>query len=325
MGEKLRHAGVRGGAGADGRERELADLATRQHGVVARDQLLAIGLSENTVDRWLAKGRLRRIHSEAYAVGHERLSQRGRWLAAVLAYREGALLSHLSAASLWGLAKDRGPVDVTAPIGRQGLRRRPRIRLHRSKIHPEDRAERGEIPVTSLARTLFDVSEAVDYERLKRMREESDRLGLLQIRELEQVCGRGCGRHALRPVRRLLAELAAPTETRSPLEERFAAFRQKHRLPTPAANVLVLDDEVDVLWPAARLIVELDSREYHGHDDAFERDRLRDARHLVAGYRTVRITHRRLNREPKQLASELRRLLAQDQNPSPAPAPMPAT
>ncbi len=321
MAGKLRHAV---GSGSE-RERELSNLAMGQRGVVARDQLLAIGLSERSIERWLAIGRLHPLHREVYAVGYGRVSQRGRWLAAVLAYGEGTLLSHLSAASLWGLAKDREPIDVTAPVGRQGLRRRPGIRLHRSKIHPADRAVSDGIPVTSVARTLFDASEAVDYERLGRMREEADRLRRLRIVELEQVCERGRGRHALRPVRRLLAELAAPTETRSPLEERFAAFRQKHRLPTPATNVLALGDEVDVLWPGARLIVELDSREYHGHDDAFERDRLRDARHLVAGYRTVRVTHRRLDREADQLATEFQHLLAQGQNQPPALGSIPAT
>ncbi|MBA3866714.1 MAG: hypothetical protein H0X42_10305 [Solirubrobacterales bacterium] len=277
--------------------------------MVGRHQLLALGFDPEAIKLRLEAGRLHHIHRGAYAVGHGRLSQRGRWLAAVLAYGEGTLLSHLSAAALWGLARDRGPIDVTAPVGRQGLRRRPGIRLHRSKILPGDRAEHGDIPITSLARTLFDVSEAVDYERLKRMREEADRLRLLRINELERICERSPGRHALRPIRRLLFELAAPTETRSPLEERFAAFREAHRLPTPVTNVLVLGDEVDVLWPAARLIVELDSREFHGHEDAFERDRIRDARHLVAGYCTIRITHRRLDREPQQLATELHNLL----------------
>jgi hypothetical protein len=127
---------------------------------------------------------------------------------------------------------------------------------------------------------------------------------------LERVYARGRGRRALRPVRRFLAEVQAPTQTRSSLEDRFADFRARHRLPPPATNVLVLGHEVDCLWPAARLVVELDSWEFHAHRDAFRRDRALDSERLVAGYRTVRVTHDRLDHEADKLLAELRALLA---------------
>jgi very-short-patch-repair endonuclease len=111
-------------------------------------------------------------------------------------------------------------------------------------------------------------------------------------------------------VRRLIAELRAPDEGRSPLETRFAAFVHAHDLPPPVQNVEVLGHEVDALWPGAKLVVELDSWEYHGHRTAFERDRARDPKLLIAGYRTIRVTHRRLDREAEQLAAEIRQLLA---------------
>lgn len=132
---------------------------------------------------------------------------------------------------------------------------------------------------------------------------------LLRLAALERVYARGRGRRALRPVRRFLAEVRAPTQTRSPLEERFADFREAHRLPPPATNVLVLGHEVDALWPGAKLIVELDSWEFHAHRAAFQRDRALDSKRLVAGYRTVRVTHDRLDREEGKLLAELRRLL----------------
>jgi hypothetical protein len=167
------------------------------------------------------------------------------------------------------------------------------------------------IPVTAVARTLFDLAEVTPYEELKKAAEAADRRNLLRLRELEGVCEHGRGRRALRPVRRLLAELGAPAEGRSPLEIRFAEFLREHGIPAPAQNVLVLDHEVDALWPAAKLVVELDSWEHHGHRAAFERDRARDPKLLLAGYRTIRVTHRRLDDEPTQLAAELRALLAQ--------------
>lgn len=291
------------------REQWIAELARKQHGVVSRNQLLAAGVSERSLDRWLSIGRLHHLHRESFALGHTRLGRWGHWSAAVLAYGEGALLSHLTAASLWGLAGARGPIDVTAPLGRQGVRRRRGIRLHRCRIHPEDRGEQNGIPVTSVARTLFDLAEAVDYPRFKQTCEEADRLKLLRLVALERVYERGRGRRALRPVRRFLGEVQAPTQTRSPLEERFADFRARHRLPPPATNVLVLGHEVDCLWPAARLVVELDSWEFHAHRGAFLLDRTRDSERLVAGYRTVRVTHDRLDREEGKLLGELRALL----------------
>jgi len=228
----------------------MARLATQQHGVVARSQLVTIGFADRTIERWLSIGRLHRVHRGVYAVGSSQLNQRGHWLAAVLACGEGAVLSHTSAAALWGLVGARTAVmDVTSPRGNQGRRRWGSVRLHR-------------------------------------------------------------GRLALRPIRRLLTEAGASTKTRSPLEDRFAAFCRTHHLPPPVANVLVLGHEVDALWPAQRLVVEMDSFAFHRHRAAFERDRARDAALQAAGYRVIRITHRRLEQEPGAVATQLRALLA---------------
>ncbi len=293
------------------REGELAGLATRQHGVASHAQLLNLGFGERWIERRLWEGRLQAVHRNVYAVGHSRLTQRGRWWAAVLAYGPGTLLSHRTAAVLWGFQRPRkGPIHVTAACGRQGLERREGIWIHRCKLTPADRTTRDGFPVTTVARTLFDLAEAVPFESLKGAAEEADRLKLLRLRELEEVCERGHGRRALRPVRRLLAELGVPDEGRSPLEIRFPAFLREHRLPPPVQNAHVLGHEVDALWPSAKLIAELDSWEHHSHRAAFERDRARDPKLLIAGYRTIRITHRRLDNEPKQLAEEIRQLLA---------------
>lgn len=220
-------------------------------------------------------------------------------------------MSHRTAAVLFGIQRRRrGPVEVTAPGGRQGVERRPGIWIHRCKFGREDVTTRDGFPVTTVARTLFDLAEIVPYETLKGAAEEADRLKRLRLRELEQVCERGHGRRALKPVRRLLAELHVPDDGRSPLEIRFAAFVRDHRLPPPVQNAEVLGHEVDALWPAAKLVVELDSWEHHSHRAAFERDRIRDPKLLIAGYRTVRVTHWRLDREADLLAAEIRQLLA---------------
>jgi very-short-patch-repair endonuclease len=289
---------------------------------VAQRQLLAIGFSARTIKLRLDTGRLNAIHREVYAVGHSRVGRNGRWLGAVLAYGDFALLSHRTAAALWELARPgSSPIDVSAPVGRQGLRRREGIWIHRGRLHPEDRTVQAGIPVTTVARTLFDYAEVVDFQRLERAWEEADRLKRLRLDEVERVCERGYGRRALKPIRHLLAAARATTRTRSPLEDRFQRFARFYDLPPHSTNVAVLGKEVDALWPAARLIVELDSWEFHSHRAAFQRDRARDARLLVAGYRTIRVTHDRLDKEAPILANEIRELLRAQVVPAGGTAP----
>lgn len=168
--------------------------------------------------------------------------------------------------------------------------------------------------MTTVARTLFDLAEFASLKSLESAWEEADRLNLLQLRAVEGVCERGYGRRARRPIRRLLADARAATITRSPLEDDFAAFCREHRLPMPSFNTTVLGYEVDALWPSQHLAVEMDSWSYH-HRAAFERDRARDTALQVAGYRTIRITHRRLHNEAAALAGELRALLGRSTRP----------
>jgi predicted transcriptional regulator of viral defense system len=289
------------------RDRELAALARRQHGVLSRRQLVAGGISLRTIRRWVERGRLHRLHREVYVLGSGRLEWRGEWMGAVLACGRGALLSHRSAAALWGLTKRsrRHGVDVTAMAGRE----RSGIVVHEGGIYKDDRAVAAGIPVTSVARTLFDLAEVVDERRLGRAFEEADRLNLLRMKALEDVCARGHGRRALRPIRRLIEAARAPVISRSDLEERFALFCRDYDIVPTTTNVEVLDHEVDAFWPRERLIVELDGYAFHRHRAAFEDDRAKDAGRQVAGYRAMRITDWRLEREPDAIAAEIRALL----------------
>jgi predicted transcriptional regulator of viral defense system len=294
------------------REALIAELATRQHGVVARRQLFEHGLTPRMIDRRLESGRLLTLHRGVYALGHLRLSRRGRWLAAVLACGPTAVLSHASAAALWGFARPRrGPVDVIVPSGR-GRSGHAGIFMHEGRPRATERGPVDAIPVTTVPRTLLDLAEAVDQEALRRAFEEADRLRILEMGELEAVCARSPGRRALRPIRRMIDSASAPGQTRSPLEDRVLALCRQHGLPLPSTNVLLLGHEVDALWPSHRLVVEADGYEFHRHRAAFERDRARDATRQVEGYRVVRLTHRRLDREPAKVAAELRRLLNSD-------------
>lgn len=299
------------------RERRLADLATRQHGVVARRQLVAHGLGRGAIDARVRAGRLHPLHRGVYAYGHERLGERGFWMAAVLAYGDGALLSHHSAAALWGLLRPRSPIDVTCLHGRPG---RKGIHLHRSPVGDDERGVQAGIPLTSLPRTLLDLAEVIDEQRLKRAFEEADRLRLLRMSEMERVCARAGRRKGLVAIRRLIADSQEPVKARSPLEDRFAEFYREHLadLPAPLTNISILDHEVDAYWPGHRLAVEMDSWEFHSHRAAFESDRARDAKMQAAGYRVIRLTHRQLETEAPRITTQLRKMLGAEHPAPPA-------
>ncbi|HEX3173451.1 MAG TPA: DUF559 domain-containing protein [Solirubrobacterales bacterium] len=199
----------------------------------------------------------------------------------------------------------RHPVEVSATTGRG----RPGIFVHEGGIYKADRSVAAGIPVTTVARTLFDLAEVVDERQLGRAFEEADRLGLLEMRALEDVCARGHGRRALRPIRHLIKEAREPVVGRTDLEERFALFCREQRFPPHESSVELLGHEVDAFWPREGVIVELDGYAFHSHRAAFESDRTKDTRRQVAGYKSIRVTDRRLEREPDVLAEEIRSLL----------------
>lgn len=287
----------------------IAQLAGRQHGVVARRQLIALGLSSGSIDHRLATGRLHLVYRGVYAVGHPRLTVRGKWMAAVLTCGEDTILSHRSAGAHWGIAPYAGRwIDVTAPGTRRS--RRTGLIIHGGRLEEEERMMRDGIPVTSVARTLLDLAEVVDRRRLVRAFERADRLELLDLRAVERVCQRSRGRHGLGSLLGLLPNLKPPPHTRSELERRFLDLCRDFGLPAPIVNATVAGFEVDALWPHAKLIVELDGYEFHRTRAAFERDRARDAVLQARGHRVVRLTQRRLTNEPAATAGLIRRLLA---------------
>ena len=266
--------------------------------------MLDAGLSPRTIRRRVETGRLHLLYRGAYAFGRAGVSERGQWLGGVLVGGEGALLSHRSAASLWGLMAHVPLVEITVP----SWRRVSGIALHEGGVHPDERTERDGIPVTTVARTPLDIAEVVSEREFGWAFEEADRLGLLDVPELESVCARGFGRRGLRLVRPQLD--AVRLSTRSPLEARVLELCRAHSLLLPETNVKVLGKEVDAYWPEQRLMVEADGFEFHGHRAAFERDRARDAEMQVAGYRVLRLTHRRLDEEPEKVVAQLRHLLS---------------
>jgi predicted transcriptional regulator of viral defense system len=153
-------------------DRLIAALAERQHGVVATWQLIALGLSHDDIGYRAQTGRLHRIHRGVYAVGYRKLTRHGHWMAAVLAYGPDAVLSHRSAAALWGVGPGSYKIGVTTPHSK---RSRKGIRAHTAALDPEDRTIRDGIPVTSVARTILDLAAQLAVGPLTHLVEDSDR------------------------------------------------------------------------------------------------------------------------------------------------------
>ncbi len=283
-------------------------LAQRQHGVVAIWQLEALGVSPSAVQRRVKAGHLLRLHRGVFAVGHTKISIRGRWMAAALACGPHAVLSHQAAAALWELrSAPAGVIDVTAP----GRRKHRGVRCHVVRnLDPRDRTTIDGIPVTSCNRTLLDLAELLSPQRLRSTLEAVQRRDLLDVKALKALLARSPGRRGVTPLRAALAQLhdQAPF-IQSELERRFLELIRAAGLPEPQCNVVVAGELVDFYWPARRLVVEVDGYRFHKTRRSFEEDRRRDARLQIAEIRVVRVTHERITREADALLADLRRLL----------------
>jgi very-short-patch-repair endonuclease len=286
-------------------------LAWRQWGVVTRPQLRSLGLSEDEIDYRIAVGRLRLIHRGVYAVGHHRIQSEGVWLAAVYAGGAGAVLSHRSAARLWGLLPWEGEIEVATPTMR---RDRPGIHYIQTPVEAVERTVHRAIPVTTVARTLLDLG-SVDADRVPKALEQADVLRLLDVGELQRLVDRHPRRPGTRAIRSALATMVDwGGITRSELEQRFRALVKDSGLPAPAMNRVIdlgsLVIEADAVWHDARLIVELDGFAYHRTAAAFERDRQRDRAAVAAGWRVIRITWRQLADDPEGVVRDVSRALS---------------
>ncbi len=288
----------------------LARLAFRQRGVVSWEQLLELGFTEQQIRTLVAKGVLIRLFPGVYAVGHTRLSQEGLWMAAVLACGEGALLSHWDGGRLQGLLRGAGSglIHVTARC----CHRLPGIRCHRTRsVDPRNATVVDAIPVTTWARTALDLAAELPRPRLRDALELAIRQGR-DFAELREITERSTGHHGLGALTDVMADLGdSPPELRSPGEVDLLALIRAAGLPEPQTNVVVAGELVDFYWPAQKLVVEVDSRQWHGLQRDMESDRRKDVRLTLAGVRPVRYTKQRITHEPATVIAEIQELLAE--------------
>jgi very-short-patch-repair endonuclease len=270
----------------------VAALAATQNGRVHVTQLRGLGISRGSIEKAVRSGRLHREHVGVYAVGHVAPTRTGRWHSAVLACGSGALLSHRSAASLWGIRDGEGPrVDVTVPT-RNG-RRRPGITVHRAPLTVQDAAVRFGVPVTSVARTIADMAFTVDEDAVIRTVREAQFHGLFDLAAVERT-------HARAALGRILEDLR-PTD--SALGDEFLALLDRHGLPRPVGQQNIMGHRVDFVWPGARLVVEVDGAGAHLTFDAFQRDRSQANVLQRAGYVVLRFTAADIRRRPARVAA----------------------
>jgi very-short-patch-repair endonuclease len=276
----------------------LADLAGRQHGVISARQLAEFGVARETISRWKRDGKLHPIYRGVYAVGHEALSWEGRLLAAMLA-NEPAVASHRTAAWIWGLLRTRpGTFHLTAPTRRH---RKKLVVVHFAMLEPDDRTTVDGIPVTSPARTVLDLAPDESRRDLERLLQRADDNDLLDRRGFEATLARAGGHPGRRKLAEALRNFKPERATlRSDLERRFRRLVLAAGLPHPQTNVAVEGYELDAYWEAEGFAVELDVYATHGSPRSFEEDRKREDDLLLAGIELIRVTDRRLDREPRE-------------------------
>ncbi len=273
-------------------DKQIAEVAARQWGVVSLAQLRACGASREAVDVRVEAGRLHRLHAGVFAVGHAAVPLDGRFLAAVLACGDDAALSHYAAGAGWSTVKwDGRRVDVTVPDTAPHAHRG--VLVHRSlKLGPADVTSLRGIPITTPARTLVDLAGVLRGQALRRAVRETIVLGLATIPEILAAIDRAGRRRGTRALRAILA--TGPAPTRTVLEDVVLDLIVAGGFEPPAVNApLSVGGRIvvpDFRWPDQRLIVEADGGAWHDNKLRREDDAERQAHLEAHGERVLRVT-----------------------------------
>jgi len=296
--------------------RAVARIAERQHGVVSRDQLRGIGLTEATIKQGVAAGRLYPLFRSTFAVGHPRTDRRSRLIAATLACGEGTVISHGTAAALLGLWEYwPAEIEVIAPIesGRK-------IRGIRRRFVPPPPSElvmrKTGIPCTTPSRTIVDVAGITGPKQLAGAVEQAAVLEILNVPEIDGILleSRRRGTKKLNRVLEPWRRYSPRVRVRSRMEAKMLPLLTHHNLPIPECNVKLRIEretfEVDFLWREERVVVETDGGRFHGNPAAQARDGHRNRMLARAGYRVPRFGWDELRDDPDQVIAEIRHFLS---------------
>lgn len=294
---------------SESQSRRAWELARRQHGVVTRGQLLDLGFSSEAIKHRVQKGRLHPIVRGVYAVGRKQLNRGGRWMAAVLACAPGAVLSHRSAAALWGFGMEH-PHYLDVSVRRASEVRLPGLRCHRRPSLPSNEVglRRG-IPLTTPVRTFLDLATVTGPKTLERAINEADKLDVIDADSLRLALDDHPGQSGIRLLRHVLDEHTFRLSD-DELERLFRPLASAAGLPVPLTKHMVNEFEVDFYWPELGLVVETDGWRYHRTPSAQTRDALRFQTHTAAGLTPLRFSHYQVKYRPAHVRTILTKTAA---------------
>jgi very-short-patch-repair endonuclease len=283
------------------------DLARGQEGMIGVNQLRKLGADRRWVNRRVAMGWLVHVFRGVYGIGHPPRTRRGWYVAALLAGGERSVLSHTTAAAVHQLTKGGRQLHLTVPRSASGIEG---IRTHRPRtLRPEDVVTVDGLRVTSPARTLIDLA---DFRKRRLLEQAIDQA---EFHRLHLPLGEVHDRLRKRPraalLRSVIADhVAGSTITESEAEELFLEIVRRAGLPRPTGQLPMWGRRRDFVWRAQRVVVEIDGRQAHDRDNAFERDAVRDAEVVINGHRPLRFTRRAVKFDQGYVELALKAVLA---------------
>lgn len=272
--------------------------------------MLSVGIDRFAIGRRVRNGRLLRSHPGVYIVGHAAATELGDETAALLACGPMAMLSHHSAATIWGVRPGIArPIHIVVPEQDFGTRGLEGVVVHRSTIlRPRDIQTHEDLPVTSPARTMLDIAATLPEKDLGYILEEGLRRKLLKEADVYELLTRAGGH----PGRQTLTSLMTHRTgnfTESVAQRQLLELIHKAQLPTPETEVPLLDYRADLFWRDLNLVVEVDGHDFHSTRAAIERGHRRDARLRTAGYTVIRFTASQIEYEPLAVIAQLAQII----------------
>ena len=310
----------------DGREsvdRAIAWIARQQFGVISLEQLLARGLSYSQVEERVRAGRLHRLFSGVYAVGHTLLLDYAWLFAAQLTSGPDSFLSHRTSAAVWGLRViDRRRIEVTIPRSRVATRAGLIIHRTRHDPHPGDVSARNGLRISSVPRMLIELAGRESQNELDRLITMGIRKRHFDVTAMEEALERHARRPGLAKIKRALVHYRPKPERNSGFEDAVGPWLDAEPLIPPYVHNVWIEGigEVDFLWLEHNFVLEIDGDDYHRTVKDLEADKWKDTKLQLRGIRTMRVTEFRWEHDRQGIRKDIYGFLG-IVTPPPAPPP----
>lgn len=289
----------------------IAALAAAQAGLVTRAQLLALRIASSTIDELVVSGRLHVVYRGVYRLGHSVAAPYSNEMAAVLASGPDARLSHRSALELRGYLEPRPDLWLQVTVPGRRVPGANRLRIHHTDAFAPDELDVvNGVPTTSAARSVIDFAAQAPVWEVTKAYEEGIIQDAFDRDEMIRLLVRHRGRRGITKVRALVDRDAPPSVTIEEAHRRLLELIRSSRLPHPRTEVQLGSYRADILWPDAKLIVEMDGAAFHNQAFRIERDKRRDGELAAQGYLTIRVTWKELTQNPTAVISRISRTYA---------------